>query len=449
MVDVHQQKIQVFGTKGTAYLLLAVTLWVSACSTAHRIERQAQRWLYNDSAISTGHIGISIYHPATHQYYYNHEATKLYVPGSTVKLFTLYAGMKYLGDSLIGLRYQQQDSALLIHPTGDPSFLHPDFKAQRVFDFLNKQRNIQFASTQYQEGLGQGWAWDDYLDNFMVQRSEFPIYGNLINISISKDGVSTIPKNLPLTIQNKLERSNNKVDYQLSRDWNSNALTLTTTTSASEKEKYRVPLVPNNIIGFLSDTLHQNIAVANGQKAIKQRAAALHVIHSQPSDSLFKPMMHRSDNFFAEQTLLMVSNEKLGYMKDADIIDSLLNTDLKDIPQKPRWVDGSGLSRYNLFSPQSMIYIVEKTKNEFGLKRLQSILPTGGQGTLKNYYLNDSTAIYAKTGSMGNQFAISGWLLSAKGEWLIFSVMTNSFQGSTTPVRRAVERFLESVRARF
>ncbi len=429
--------------------ILAIALLASACSTSHRIERQAQRWLLKDSAINTGHIGISIYHPATHQYYYNHEATKLYVPGSNVKLFTLYAGMKYLGDSLIGLRYQQQDSALIIYPTGDPSFLHPDFKTQPVFDFLKNKTNIHFASTQYQEGLGQGWAWDDYLENFMVQRSELPIYGNLINISVDKDVVSTIPKNLPLAIQNKFERNNNKVDYQVSRDWNSNAITLTATPTISEKNKYSIPLVPNNILGFLSDTLHQNIAAANAQTTFKQQDLALSVIHSQPSDSLFKPMMHRSDNFFAEQTLLMVSNEKLGHMKDADIIDDLLKTDLKDIPQKPRWVDGSGLSRYNLFSPQSMIYILEKTKNEFGLQRLKDILPTGGQGTLKNYYLNDSAAIYAKTGSMSNQFALSGWLLSTKGEWLIFSVMTNSFQGSTTPARRAVERFLESVRALF
>ena len=33
--------------------------------------------------------------------------------------------------------------------------------------------------------------------------------------------------------------------------------------------------------------------------------------------------MHRSDNFFAEQTLLMVSNEKLGLMSDAKNINIL------------------------------------------------------------------------------------------------------------------------------
>src|SRR6202000_820549 len=107
------------------------------------------------------------------------------------------------------------------------------------------------------------------------------------------------------------------------------------------------------------------------------------IIHSHPTDSLLKPMMHRSDNFFAEQTLLMVSNEHLGYMNDEDIIDTLLKTDLKDVPQKPKWVDGCGLSRYNLFTPQSFVYILNKMKDEFGMNRMKVILPTGGEGSLK------------------------------------------------------------------
>src|SRR5215216_2947832 len=105
-----------------------------------------------------------------------------------------------------------------------------------------------------------------------------------------------------------------------------------------------------------------------------------YTIHSQPTDSLLKPMMHRSDNFFAEQSLLMVSNERLGFMNDARIIDTLLKTDFKDLPQKPRWVDGSGLSRYNLFTSQDFVFILNKMKNEFGMERIKVIFPTGNEG---------------------------------------------------------------------
>jgi len=170
------------------------------------------------------------------------------------------------------------------------------------------------------------------------------------------------------------------------------------------------------------------------------------IIHSQPSDSLFKPMMYRSDNFFAEQTLLMASNERLGYMSDEAFIDTLLKLDLKDVPQKPRWVDGSGLSRYNLFTPQSFVYILNKMKNEFGWDRVKNILPTGGTGTLSSYYKKDSSFIYAKTGTLSNNCALSGYLISKKGKFLIFSILVNNYQSGATPVRRAVEKFLQGIR---
>jgi len=46
--------------------------------------------------------------------------------------------MKYLGDSLVGLRYLQSHDTVLFQPTADPTFLYPEFTSQRVFDFLKK-----------------------------------------------------------------------------------------------------------------------------------------------------------------------------------------------------------------------------------------------------------------------------------------------------------------------
>jgi len=172
-------------------------------------------------------------------------------------------------------------------------------------------------------------------------------------------------------------------------------------------------------------------------------------IHSQPTDSVLKPMMHRSDNFFAEQSLLMVSNERLGVMNDAMIIDTLLKTDFKDLPQKPRWADGSGLSRYNLFTPQDFVAILKKMKNEFGMERIKVILPTGGTGTISNYYKADSNFIFAKTGTLSGVVAFSGFLYTKKGKLLIFSTLVNNHQASSTAVRRAVEKFIQGIRNKY
>lgn len=155
--------------------------------------------------------------------------------------------------------------------------------------------------------------------------------------------------------------------------------------------------------------------------------------------------MHRSDNFFAEQTLLMASNEFLGLMSDDKIIDTILKTSLSDLPQRPKWVDGSGLSRYNLATPQSFVHLLNKTKNEFGLNRLKNILPTGGTGTLSNYYKKYAGNIFAKTGTLSNNCALSGYLITQKGKLLIFSILNNNYITGATPVRKAVEKFLVDI----
>jgi D-alanyl-D-alanine carboxypeptidase/D-alanyl-D-alanine-endopeptidase (penicillin-binding protein 4) len=156
-------------------------------------------------------------------------------------------------------------------------------------------------------------------------------------------------------------------------------------------------------------------------------------------------MMHRSDNFFAEQTLLMVSNETLGYMSDEKMIDSLLKTDYKTMPQKPKWVDGSGLSRYNLVTPQDFVWLLNKMKQEFSWQRITTILPTGNQGTLAGYYKNYVGKIYAKTGTLSNNVALSGFITTNSGKPLIFSILVNNHQASAGAIRRTVERFLSGI----
>ena len=128
------------------------------------------------------------------------------------------------------------------------------------------------------------------------------------------------------------------------------------------------------------------------------------------------------------------------------MIDTLLKNDYKDIPQKPRWVDGSGLSRYNLFSPKDFVYIINKIQNEFGSQRLKNILPTGGTGTLKNYFIEDSSYIYAKTGSLSNNYTLTGILQTSKNKELIFSIMLNNYQGSSKAVRKQIEHYLHELR---
>ena len=129
-------------------------------------------------------------------------------------------------------------------------------------------------------------------------------------------------------------------------------------------------------------------------------------------------------------------------MDDSRMMDSVLKNDLKGLPQQPRWVDGSGLSRYNLFTPQDFVWILNKMKQEFSFERLKGIFPTGGQGTIRDYYKTDSGRIFAKTGTLSGHLALSGYMITRSNKTLIFSVIVNNHNGSGPAIRRQVEQFL-------
>jgi D-alanyl-D-alanine carboxypeptidase/D-alanyl-D-alanine-endopeptidase (penicillin-binding protein 4) len=303
------------------FLLL---IFLASCSIQKKIAHSASD-IIHDPSLQTAHIGISIYEPGTNKYWYEYNGDKYFVPASNTKIPTCYAAMKYLGDSLIGLRYKiKEDNLVEIVPAGDPTFLHPDFKNQPVFRFLRQFKSISILNPLYSDFLGSGWSWNDYKEDYMAQRSSFPIYGNVVKFRwSSEDNIIIEPQifHASTTVMEKL-----KTGFEIVKPWDENKFLF---MNGSEKNK-AVPFRPDilTIVGLLKDTTRLKV-----DADILGNTANLQELHSQPTDSLLKPMMHRSDNFFAEQSLLMVSNEKLGVMNDEMIIDTLLKTDLKDLPQ--------------------------------------------------------------------------------------------------------------------
>ncbi len=438
-----------FNHRGIQLLIINFSLLIiSSCSIEKQIAKSAKADVLDAKALQTAHVGISIFDPATNKYLYNYQGDKYFVPASNTKIPTCYAAMKYLGDSLVGALVLESDTAILITPTGDPTLLHPEFKIQPLINLLRKEkRNIYINDDNWQdEALGSGWSWNDYDQSYMAERSPMPIYGNIlewtqeVNEANKPPLVYSIPENNWEVIFSDNEKAKN---FLVTRDIGRNYYTIT--QGLEKKRTITIPFVTNGVqsaLELLKDTTFKEISqgkILSVNKSVKK-------IHSQPTDSLLKPMMHRSDNFFAEQSLLMVSNEKLGVMNDAKIIDTILKTDFKDLPQKPRWVDGSGLSRYNLFTPQDFVVILTKMKNEFGMERIKVVFPTGGEGTISSYYKTESGFIFAKTGTLSGVVAFSGFLYTKKGKLLVFSTLVNNHQASATDVRKAVEKFLQGIR---
>ncbi len=410
----------------------------SSCSLQKKIAKEAEQSILNDAHLSTAHIGIVVYNPSQKKYLYSYQGEKYFIPASNTKLFTCYAAMKYLGDSLTGIRYVNKGNGIIeVEANGDPTFLHPDFKNQLVFNFLQSQQKILLTDENWKENsLGLGWAWDDYNDDYMAERSVMPIYGNVL--SFNAEGKPFVP-----FFENRI--INNTSSYQFSIKRAIAANKFETISSAKNFEVTNIPFYTNEkdiLTNLLKDTLHTNVEQVHFKI---DRWPDVLKMHSQPTDSVLKIMMHRSDNFFAEQSLLMVSNELLGVMNDEKIIDTLLQTDYKELPQKPKWVDGSGLSRYNLISPKDFVFVLEKMQNEFQWNRIANILPTANEGTLKGLYKNYVGKIFAKTGSLSNNISLSGYIITNKKHRYIFSVLINNHQSSTMIIRKDIEKFITAI----
>jgi D-alanyl-D-alanine carboxypeptidase/D-alanyl-D-alanine-endopeptidase (penicillin-binding protein 4) len=419
-------------------LLLVFVLIFTSCSMQKKVAKDARQFILADEQLATAQVGIALYDVAAKKYVYNYQAEKYFIPASNTKIMTCYAAMKYLGDSLVGLRYVDKgDGKIEIEPGGDPTLLQADFKQHPVFDFLKKQKQIIITDENWKENaLGFGWSWDDYNNDYMTERSMMPVHGNIV--SFKADG-----RVEPMYFNKKLNGNIQQKDIAVKRKQASNEFDIYPSTQ--KKFTIDIPFYTNDE-HILADLLMDTLKIPVQKVHFKiDRLPDVHVVHSQPTDSLLKIMMHRSDNFFAEQSLLMVSNERLGIMNDEKIIDTLLKTDYKDLPQLPQWVDGSGLSRYNLFSPKDFVTVLEKMKNEFNWNRISTIFPTGNEGTLTGLYKSYVGKIYAKTGTLNNNVALSGFITSNKGHQYIFSFLVSNHHTATPAIRKDFEELITSI----
>ena len=435
-------------------LIAIVGLVFASCGVEKQLQRSARRTVLEHKALTTAHVGISIYEPATQRNWFDYQGDHYFVPASNTKIPTCYAAMKYLGDSLLSGYLKDSAEYRYIQPAGDPSFLHPEFTYQPLWSTMRNTSSkvmVDFSSLNNFSAFGSGWSWDDYEEEYLAERSAFPIYGNLVHFQKVNNNLRAVPSMAlrpPFLNEAMIQLLGTDGKFTIGRAMDENKFSIQRSNQSFSNAN--IPFKTLNGVTafqFLKDTL-QRVGMDAELRLISNKNGG-QPIYSIPTDSLLKPLMHRSDNFFAEQSLLMVSQRLFGYMNDKKAIDSILRTDFSDLPQRPRWADGSGLSRYNLFSPRDFVAILHKMQQEFGMERVKVIFPTGGEGTISSYYKQDSGFIYAKTGTLSGVVGFSGFLYTKKGKLLLFSTLVNNHQASSTEIRRAIEKFLQGVRNRY
>ena len=375
---------------------------------------------------------------------------KYFTPASNTKLFTFYAGLKLLKDSIPGLQYITRGDSLIFWATGDPVFLHPDFREQRVLDFLQRSgQKLYWAKGRYEgDFYGSGWSYDDYNEYYQPEISEMPVHGNIIRLE-ARDGKLISSPSLPSAGLFELltDSASSQKRFSIRRELDKNIFhqPLMPVTGNYKQE---IPFKTND---YTVDSLLHTV-LPNYQGIVSMQMPALtQKIYSAPADTVFRRMLQPSDNFMAEQLLLTYAAENDLPMNTRAVIDFVIKNHLADLPDKPQWADGSGLSRQDLFTPATMIRLCEKIYDEVNNESLLfSLLPQGGKtGTLRNYFKSATPFLFAKTGTLSNVHNLSGYLKTRKGKTLIFSFMHNNYVRPTTEIRKEMERILTLIHEKY
>ena len=414
-------------------------------TSGQRVERKITQeldQLIRESPVFRQHLtGVLIQDLVTGQTIYAKDSGMLFTPASNTKLVSFLVAREILNDTFHVWRLAETTDRIILQGTGNPLWQHPDFKnVVHPQPWLNRGKPLALSFENMLSGrFGPGWSWSDYPYAYQVERSAIPVAGNLIRFERDSFGRWTsFPGNWLTAIRPDAGLEN--LQPRIRRDEGQN---LFSANAAALRMPFQlaIPLRTDeeSIRKLFCDELQQPVVASeNLPPEIRFEPVKMAI-----PDTMYRYFLQESDNFIGEQLLLLCSDKKWGTLDADRLIRYALDSLLVDLPRRPVWVDGSGLSRYNLFSPSDMVVVLRRLAALMPLEYLTGLLPAGGvSGTLSRDYLGvgGKPYVFAKTGTLANNHCLSGFLHTAKGNTLVFSFMNNHFAGSSAPIKKAMEK---------
>ena len=180
--------------------------------------------------------------------------------------------------------------------------------------------------------------------------------------------------------------------------------------------------------------------VVPGTVPLEARTIAKHL--SPPLANIIKLMNKPSDNWIAELLFKTIGAEVMGepgtWQKGRDAINQFLEETIGE-PPVHRFVDGSGLSRYNLLNAELLTQLLVYMYHNFELmpEYLASFPIAGVDGTLENRMqgMYAEKVLRAKTGTLSGVSALAGYTTTADDEVLAFGILISHYVGSPVTAR--------------
>ncbi|MBA9075762.1 D-alanyl-D-alanine carboxypeptidase [Rufibacter quisquiliarum] len=395
-------------------------------------------------------VGFALYDPALGKMVVEHNADKYFVPASNTKLFTFYACLKMLGDSIPALKYVVRGDSLLFWGTGDPTFTHMDLKNQVAYDFLKnrKEKLYYIDAPMTSTPFANNWGWDDYNYYYQPERSPFPIHGNVVKFT-RKGGAAVPYSTTPSLFKPLLKTDTARYPHgdAFVRAWRTNEFVYFPKHAPADFS-VEVPFIPSPevTVRLLTDTLKKKVTYLKNRRL----PTGTQTFYGLPSDSVYKRMLQVSDNLFAEQLMALCSGTLSDTISIERAIRHVVKTYLADLPDAPVWVDGSGLSSMNMFTPRSIIALLQKLQQERPTDRLLPLMATGGRpGTFRNIYKAEPPFVFGKSGTLAHVHNQSGYIITKSGKMLLYSFMNNNFRVSSGDIRNEMVRIMTEVHEKY
>lgn len=347
---------------------------------------------------TTASIGIKVVAVKTGEVIYAKNAHKLHHPASTTKLFTAATALAKLGPDF------QFATTLYTGTTTDAQVVENVYLKGRADPLLQTDDIVKLCDVLAQTGVksiqgnivvdetyldtvreGPGWMWDDK-----------PLRISALSIrNIEPD---------PITGSRALACGHLLKTALIEKGIN----------VSSEVILGTVPSNANSVATHLSPLLADIIKLMN------------------------KP----SDNWIAEMLFKTIGAEVKGkpgtWKKGREVITEFL-VEIMGEPPSHRFVDGSGLSRYNLLNAELLTKLLVYMSDNFKLMpEFMASLPIAGvDGTLKNRMrgMYAEKVLRAKTGTLSGVSTLAGYTVTADGEVLAFGILISHYIGYATPAR--------------
>jgi D-alanyl-D-alanine carboxypeptidase/D-alanyl-D-alanine-endopeptidase (penicillin-binding protein 4) len=425
--------------------------------------------ILSDSIFIPVHAGIKIVSLEDGTVLYEHDSKVLMNPASNIKLITSAAALcvldtgfqfktsVFVDDNLRGGAIQN----MYLKGYGDPSLITADLDslayAVHRMGINSIVHDIVVDNSFFDDNYwGAGWAWDDESDPDAPYISALSVNKNCIRITITAElnRISTTlePNTEFVTVLNKavIVRDSIRTPLKVRRlSLNNGAIFVVegdmfSDTRVTQKLSLRRPEFYTGVL--FKNSLRQAGVSVSGDVVSGIVPEGMHEIirHFQPIEKIIEIMNKQSDNLSAENTLKVmgaVRNNVAGSSKSGVFIEKRFLADLGLDTTKLSLVDGSGVSRHNLFSADQMVQFLAAMNTQPRLFRIfYNSLPIAGiDGTLEDrmryYPVVDN--LRAKTGTLNGVSCLSGYVQTRDGEMLAFAMMMQNFVSSSSEYHQA------------